>query len=87
MDEKILIKAALLQSAEILGLLQQDPEEWFGGDQTDIDADEIDQLIAERISARKNKDWRRADEIRDILADKKVVLEDDADGTRWRIES
>ena len=80
------LKAALIQSGEWLGLLQGDPEQWFAGDVQSVDAAEIDQLIAERLQARENKDWARADEIRDILAEKKVVLEDGANGTIWRVE-
>ena len=85
--ERVQIKAAMLQGGELLGLLQQDPEQWFVSAVSDVDAAEIDQLIAERIQARADKNWARADEIRDILADKKVKVEDGADGSRWRIES
>ncbi|NEU26090.1 cysteine--tRNA ligase [Paenibacillus polymyxa] len=46
--------------------------------------DEIEQLIAERVEARKTKNWGRADEIRDLLAAKGIVLEDTAQGMRWR---
>ncbi len=46
--------------------------------------DEIEQLIAERVEARKTKNWGRADEIRDLLAVKGIVLEDTAQGMRWR---
>lgn len=86
LNEKVVLKAALLQSGEWLGLLQGDPEQWFSGDKSDVDAAEIEQLIAERLQAKSEKNWARADEIRDILADKKVVLEDGANGTIWRIE-
>ena len=85
-DDKVSIKAALLQSGELLGLLQQSPESWFEGEKSKVDANEIDQLIEERITARANKDWQRADEIRAILTAKNVVLEDGVNGTRWRIE-
>lgn len=85
-QELIQFKAALLQSGELLGLLQQDPEDWFAGSNDEVDAQEIDRLIKERDTARDNKDWGRADEIRDLLADMNVVLEDGAGGTRWRIE-
>jgi len=54
--QKTQLKAALLQSGEWLGLLQQDPEDWFVGHSGGVDADEIDRLIAERIAARDNKD-------------------------------
>jgi cysteinyl-tRNA synthetase len=86
-EGKIRLKAALLQSGEWLGLLQQDPEAWFAGAVSEVDSAEINALIAERLEAKANKDWVRADEIRDILTSKDVVLEDSAVGTLWRIES
>jgi len=85
-SEKAELKAAILQSAEWLGLLQDDPQAWFAGSSTEVDSAEIDQLIAERLHAREEKNWARADEIRDILAEKNITLEDGANGTRWRIE-
>ena len=84
--QKVLLKAALLQAGEWLGLLQQDPEEWFAGTGDGVDTDEINRLIDESNAARDNKDWARADELRDALAAMNVVLEDGADGTRWRVE-
>lgn len=48
-----------------------------------LDAD-IEALIIERTEARKAKNWARADEIRDILNDQNIVLEDTAQGIRWR---
>ena len=49
-----------------------------------LDDDEIDSLIAERDKARENKDFARADEIRDELAKNGVLLEDGAGGTTWK---
>lgn len=46
--------------------------------------DEIDQLIEERIQARKDRNFARSDEIRDLLKDQGIILEDTAQGTRWR---
>ncbi|WP_026688646.1 cysteine--tRNA ligase [Alteribacter aurantiacus] len=46
--------------------------------------EEIDALIQERIDARKNRDFARADEIRDDLKEKGIILEDTAQGTRWK---
>lgn len=85
-DEKRQLKAALLQCGEFLGLLQKDPAQWFYGQASAVDAQKIDQLIAERLTARENKDWARADEIRDILIEMNVVLEDGEAGTIWRLE-
>jgi cysteinyl-tRNA synthetase len=76
-------KADLLAGGAALGLLQQDPEAWFKRGENDIDADKVEALIAERNAARANKDWARADAIRDELTAMGVSIEDGADGTRW----
>lgn len=83
--DKARIKAGLLASGALLGLLQQSPDDWFrAGDEGDIAAEEIEALIDERIEAKKNKNYGRADEIRDMLKDKGIVLEDGAGGTSWK---
>ncbi|MFH5186659.1 cysteine--tRNA ligase [Paenibacillus sp. TAB 01] len=46
--------------------------------------EEIEQLIVERTEARKAKNWARADEIRDLLTERGIILEDTAQGIRWR---
>ncbi|MGL4696237.1 cysteine--tRNA ligase [Enterococcus larvae] len=46
--------------------------------------DEIDKLIEERNQARKDRNFARSDEIRDLLKDQGIILEDTAQGTRWR---
>lgn len=46
--------------------------------------EEVDQLIAERNQARKDKNFARSDEIRDQLKDQGIILEDTPQGTRWR---
>ena len=74
----------------ILGLLQQDAEDFLRGkgQQTTegpSDAD-IEALIAQRIEARNNKDWAESDRIRDDLKAQGVILEDGANGTTWRRE-
>ncbi len=83
-------KGGLLAIGEVLGLLQQDPEAWFkwqppaAGAAGGLDDDTIDALIAERLAARKAKDFARADAIRDDLAAQGIVLQDGAGGTTWR---
>lgn len=44
----------------------------------------IEALIAERNEARKNRDFSRADEIRDQLKNEKIILEDTPQGVRWK---
>ncbi|MYL72899.1 cysteine--tRNA ligase [Halobacillus litoralis] len=46
--------------------------------------EEVDALIEERKQARKNRDFARADEIRDELKDRSIILEDTSQGTRWK---
>jgi len=82
--EQVIIKSKLLSGGKLLGLLQRDPEEWFSGAADDPEAAEIDALVEERIAARNNKDWARADEIRDELVARNIVVEDGADGARWK---
>ncbi|MEM7007917.1 MAG: cysteine--tRNA ligase [Thermodesulfobacteriota bacterium] len=74
-----------------LGILEYDPDEYLQGHKldkasSDITEEEIQTLIDERIQARKDKNWARADEIRDELDEKGILLEDKADGTVWRVK-
>ena len=90
----------LFTLAGVLGLLQRDPEEYLtkfvdayitgvsatgevGAITTNIQH-EIDNLVKQRTAARKAKDFKESDRIRDLLADKKIILEDGPDGTTWR---
>jgi len=71
----------------IIGLLQSDAEPYLKGQvgsDTGLSDDKVDELIQQRLDARKSKDWASADRIRDELTAAGVVLEDGADGTRWR---
>jgi cysteinyl-tRNA synthetase len=52
----------------------------------DVDAGRIESLIKERTGAKAQKNFKRADEIRDILQKEGVILEDSKDGTRWKIK-
>lgn len=66
-----------------IGLMQYEPEEWFKLG-VNIDTTFIEDLIAQRDVARNNKDWRRADQLRDRLHSIGVELEDSEIGTKWR---
>lgn len=85
--QKCRIKKEMLAAGDLLGLLQQDPEVWFGGADVGLDTPRIERLIKEREAARMAKDFETADRIRDMLLEQGVILEDVADGTRWRVDS
>ncbi len=73
--------AGLRAAGSLIGLLQTDPAEWFHGGQ---DAADIEAAIAERLAARRARDYARADAIRARLASEGVLLEDGPGGTTWR---
>ena len=79
----------LKAGAAALGLLQQDPEAWFrwvpaAAAATGPSDAEIEAAIAARQAARKAKDFKESDRIRDDLKAKGVILEDGPKGTTWK---
>lgn len=77
-----LVMDALKKIDSVLGVIF-----FFGAARTDIDAAWVESLIAERISAKKSRNFARADEIRAMLTDKGVILEDTKEGTRWKLKN
>jgi cysteinyl-tRNA synthetase len=77
--------AQLLAAGDLVGLMQQDPEAWFAGSgDNELDAEQIESLLAQREEARSSRDFATADAIRDQLANAGVTIEDGPSGTRWR---
>ena len=74
----------LRELAGVLGLLEQDPEAFFKGNEADDEVAEIEGLIKARNDARAAKDWPAADAARNRLTEMGIVLEDGAGGTSWR---
>lgn len=85
-EEKGKYKGLLLASADMLGLLFQDADDWFKGNAAagGLSEAEIDAKIAERAAAKKNKDYALADKIRNELKEQGIVLEDSPAGTTWK---
>ena len=85
LDEAARSAAVLIRLGGILGLLQQDPEEFFQGDAGgELSSEQIEAMIQARADARKARDFAEADRIRDELAEKGVILDDSRTGTTWR---
>ena len=89
-EDKAVLASSLKQLTAILGLLQDDPDQFLkGGEQADgIGEAEIESLIAARSQAKANKDWAQADAIRAQLKTHGIALEDVSGGkTLWRREN
>jgi len=69
--------AVLYEMDRILGLKLKE-----GTPKLEID-EEVKEMIKEREAARGNRDFARADEIRDLLLERGIVLKDTSDGTKW----
>lgn len=78
------MKSELLGAGLALGLLQQDPADWFARGASGDDDARIQALIDERAIAKKNRDFARSDAIREQLASEGVLLEDTPQGVRWK---
>ena len=85
-SEKIKANAArkLLSCAKFLGIMRLKNQEWFKGNQ-DADDDYINNLISQRLEAKKQKNWQLSDQIRNDLNKMGILIEDTPDGkTTWR---
>lgn len=83
------IRAFFKEVGEILGVFNRRPEEYFGEKKARlvISEEEIKNLLLKRDEAKKKKDFKKADDIRNELDKKGIVLEDTSKGTIWRIKA
>jgi len=85
--------ADIRRTGTILGILLEKPAVYFDKKQTQVleqksvDPTMIAKMVEERNAARKAKDWKKADQIRNQLVDMDVILEDRAEGTVWKINN
>jgi len=82
--ERAALKSQLLGAGMALGLLQQDPADWFARGASGDDDTRIQTLVDERAAAKQARDFARADAIRQQLADEGILLEDTPQGVRWK---
>ena len=88
-ENKVILKSKLILLGNLMGILQVDPESWFEKDNSTINLDEkeIEALISKRNEAKINKDYEKADAIRDDLMKKGIEIMDSSSGTTWKIKS
>jgi len=85
--------ADIRRTGNILGILLEKPAVYFDKQQTQVleqksvDPTMIAKMVEERNAARKAKNWKKADQVRNQLADMDVILEDRAEGTVWKINN
>ena len=83
---------AFALAGEVLGIFQEDPRAFLEAERDrkteklTLTPEEIEKLIVKREEARRQKDWTRADEIREQLASQGIILEDTSKGTTWRVQ-
>jgi cysteinyl-tRNA synthetase len=86
------VRGLFAEIGGVLGLFVSRPKAWLDGIKTakagriDLTSEEIERLIVERNEARKAKDFKRSDEIRDMLLDKGIQLLDSPQGTTWKMK-
>jgi cysteinyl-tRNA synthetase len=86
-------RSALNAIGGVLGIMNEEPTQFLeqrkqrGLQRSALTPEAIEQLIAERLAARKTRDFKRADAIRAQLAEQGIVLKDSATGTTWTVEA
>lgn len=89
-DFLVKAKETIKEIGRILNLFQRQPVDWYRDllkiKKITITEEEINRLIEERTEARKNKDWKKADSIREQLLLKGIILEDKPDRTIWKVK-
>ena len=87
--QKGTLKSKLILLGSLMGILQENPKSWFEINQSnkDFNKEEIDNLISERNEAKINKDYAKADMIRDELMNKGIEIMDSSSGTSWKVKA
>jgi cysteinyl-tRNA synthetase len=86
-NELPLFKTNLIRATTLIGVCQSSYEDWIYVKNENVDEDKINILIAERLKAKKIKDFERADQIRQELLDMNIEINDNQQGTDWSVKS
>ena len=82
-----IFKTNLIRATNLIGVCQASYEDWLSVKNKNIDEDKINTLIAERLKAKKIRDFERADQIRQELLDMNIEIKDNQQGTDWSVKS
>ena len=85
-DELPLYKSSLIRATNLIGVCQSNYMDWLSIKNKNLDEDKINLLIAERLEAKKAKDFDRADQIRQELLDMNIEIKDGPQGTEWSVK-
>ena len=80
-------KTNLIRATNLIGVCQSSYEDWLSVINENIDEEKIKILIAERLEAKKIKNFERADQIRQELLDMNIEIKDHQHGTDWSVKS
>jgi cysteinyl-tRNA synthetase len=88
-EQKSILKSKLILLGSLMGILQEDPKSWFEVNESNINLSkaEVEALISERNEAKKNKNYERADMIRDELMEQGIEIMDNSSGTSWKVKT
>ena len=80
-------KSKMLLATNLMGICQENYLDWFSHNDKNLDTHKVAKLISERLDAKKEKDFEKADNIRQKLVDMGVEIKDTESGTDWSLKS
>ncbi|MDA1083039.1 MAG: cysteine--tRNA ligase [Proteobacteria bacterium] len=80
-------KSKMLLATNLMGICQENYLDWFSHNDKNLDTNKVTSLISERLNAKKEKDFEKADKIRQKLLDMGVEIKDTESGTEWNLKS
>ena len=80
-------KSKMLLATNLMGICQENYLDWFSHNDKNLDTHKVAKLISERLNAKKDKDFEKADKIRQKLLDMGVEIKDTESGTEWNLKS
>jgi cysteinyl-tRNA synthetase len=80
-------KSKLILATKLMGICQEDYQDWFSNNRAGLDIDKIEKLISQRLDAKKNKEFDKADAIRKELLEMSIEIKDTESGTDWNLKT